>query len=55
MPENSAAPEKSAARSDWEQRIGKPSDTRLTGTAAVAAPAGLRAEDGTGLVRLDWE
>ncbi|MFF4766640.1 glycoside hydrolase [Streptomyces sp. NPDC001255] len=49
-----AVPEKSAARSDWEQRIGKPSDTRLTGTAAVAAPAGLSAEDGTGLVRLDW-
>ncbi|MCT2583821.1 GH39 family glycosyl hydrolase [Actinophytocola gossypii] len=42
------------ARADWEQRIGQPSDQRLTGTGALPAPTSLIAEAGTGLVRLDW-
>jgi xylan 1,4-beta-xylosidase len=55
--------EKNAARLDWEQRIGLPSDLplasppgapRLTGTADLPAPDGLRSEDGTGHVLLDW-
>ncbi|MFG2194155.1 glycoside hydrolase [Streptomyces sp. NPDC048639] len=44
-----------AARLDWEQRIGIPSDQPLVGTADLPAPAGLRSEDGTGHVLLDWE
>ena len=51
-----------SAREDWEQRIGQRSDApgqtgdeRLTGMAELAPPAGLVAEAGTGLVRLDWE
>ncbi|MEU6083585.1 glycoside hydrolase [Streptomyces sp. NPDC047108] len=44
-----------AARLDWEQRIGLPSDRPLVGTADLPAPAGLRSEDGTGHVLLDWE
>ncbi|OEV07524.1 glycoside hydrolase [Streptomyces nanshensis] len=53
--------EKNAARLDWEQRIGLPSDlpedgaAALTGTAELPAPAGLRSEDGTGHVLLDWQ
>ncbi|WP_314175326.1 GH39 family glycosyl hydrolase [Streptomyces winkii] len=56
--------EKNAARLDWEQRIGLPSDLplaepggapKLTGTARLPAPLGLCSEDGTGHVLLDWE
>ena len=47
--------DKSAARVDWEQRIGMPSDTRLTGTGELPAPTGLTAEDGTGHVLLNWD
>ncbi|MGW2053191.1 GH39 family glycosyl hydrolase [Streptomyces sp. NPDC001840] len=46
--------EKSAARADWESRIGKPSDERLTGIGELPAPLGLSAEDGTGHVLLTW-
>lgn len=46
--------EKNAARLDWEQRIGLPSESPLTGTADLPAPSGLRSEDGTGHVLLDW-
>ncbi|MCH6160354.1 GH39 family glycosyl hydrolase [Streptomyces marispadix] len=46
--------EKNAARLDWEQRIGLPSEEPLTGTAGLPAPTGLRSEDGTGHVLLDW-
>ncbi len=42
------------ARDDWEQRIGLPSDERLTGIGELPPPEGLVAESGTGLVRLDW-
>jgi xylan 1,4-beta-xylosidase len=44
----------SSAREDWEQRIGLPSDERLTGIGELPPPDGLVAEAGTGLVRLDW-
>jgi len=47
--------EKNAARLDWEQRIGLPSDQPLAGTAGLPAPTGLRSEDGTGHVLLDWQ
>ena len=47
--------EKNAARLDWEQRIGLPSDQPLTGTSDLPAPNGLRSEDGTGHVLLDWQ
>ncbi|MGW6459476.1 GH39 family glycosyl hydrolase [Streptomyces sp. NPDC055078] len=47
--------EKSAAYVDWESRIGKPSDDRLTGAGELPAPGGLFAEDGTGHVLLSWE
>ena len=47
--------EKNAARLDWEQRIGLPSDQPLTGTSDLPAPTGLRSEDGTGHVLLDWQ
>ncbi|MFF3749755.1 glycoside hydrolase [Streptomyces sp. NPDC002018] len=47
--------EKSAAHADWESRIGKPSDERLTGIGELPAPVGLSAEDGTGHVLLTWE
>ncbi|MDT0377952.1 glycoside hydrolase [Streptomyces sp. DSM 42041] len=43
------------ARLDWEQRIGLPSDRPLTGTADLPAPTGLRSQDGTGHVLLDWQ
>ncbi|MEV0037451.1 glycoside hydrolase [Streptomyces sp. NPDC050804] len=46
--------EKSAAHTDWESRIGKPSDERLTGIGELPAPLGLSAEDGTGHVLLTW-
>ncbi|WP_405675901.1 glycoside hydrolase [Streptomyces sp. NBC_01511] len=46
--------EKSTARADWETRIGKPSDRRLTGIGELPAPGGLSAEDGTGHVLLNW-
>ncbi|SCK20879.1 xylan 1,4-beta-xylosidase [Streptomyces sp. WMMB 714] len=52
---NHTMTEKNAARLDWEQRIGLPSDQPLTGTADLPAPAGLRSEDGTGHVLLDWQ
>ncbi len=42
------------AREDWEQRIGLPSDTRLTGAGELPAPTRLSAEAGTGLVLLTW-
>lgn len=45
----------SGARLDWEARIGLPSDRRLTGTGTLPPPTGLTADDGTGLVRLDWQ
>ncbi|MFF0448922.1 glycoside hydrolase [Streptomyces sp. NPDC004609] len=45
---------KSAAHVDWESRIGKPSDTRLTGAGELPAPGRPTAESGTGLVLLDW-
>jgi xylan 1,4-beta-xylosidase len=44
----------SSAREDWEQRIGLPSDERLTGIGELPPPDALVAEAGTGLVRLDW-
>ncbi|MDQ0938755.1 glycoside hydrolase [Streptomyces sp. V1I1] len=47
--------DKSAARFDWEQRIGVLSDQRLTGIGALPAPRGLTADHGAGLVRLDWQ
>ncbi len=47
--------EKNAARLDWEQRIGLPSDQPLAGTSDLPAPNGLRSEDGTGHVLLDWQ
>ncbi|HEY7591580.1 MAG TPA: hypothetical protein VH969_00380 [Actinophytocola sp.] len=43
-----------SARADWEQRIGLPSDERLTGIGELPPPRELVAEPGTGLVRLDW-
>ncbi|RYJ24630.1 beta-xylosidase [Streptomyces sp. L-9-10] len=46
--------EKSAARADWESRIGKPSDGRLLGIGELPAPTGLSADDGTGHVLLTW-
>ncbi|MER5768787.1 glycoside hydrolase [Streptomyces sp. NPDC001985] len=46
--------EKSAAHVDWESRIGKPSDTRLTGAGELPAPTRVTARDGTGHVLLDW-
>ncbi|WP_069815781.1 GH39 family glycosyl hydrolase [Streptomyces sp. TP-A0874] len=46
--------EKSEARVDWEQRIGAPSDTRLTTTGELPPPRGLVAREGTGHVSLDW-
>ncbi len=42
------------AREDWEQRIGLPSDSGLTGTGELPAPEWLTAEAGTGLVLLNW-
>ncbi|MFI6284713.1 glycoside hydrolase [Streptomyces sp. NPDC051018] len=45
---------KSAAHVDWDSRIGKPSDTRLTGAGELPAPGRPTAESGTGLVQLDW-
>lgn len=42
------------AREDREQRIGLQSDTRLTGTGELPAPAWLSAEADTGLVLLHW-
>ncbi|MFH8617507.1 glycoside hydrolase [Streptomyces sp. NPDC017979] len=47
--------EKSAAHADWDSRIGKPSDARLTGAGELPPPGGLIATSGTGLVLLDWE
>ncbi|MFI2211423.1 glycoside hydrolase [Streptomyces sp. NPDC020141] len=46
--------EKSAAHVDWESRIGKPSDVRLTGVGELPAPGRVSAEDGTGHVLLNW-
>ncbi|MEU0991004.1 glycoside hydrolase [Streptomyces sp. NPDC005953] len=46
--------DKSAAHIDWESRIGKPSDTRLTGVGELPAPDRLTAQGGTGLVLLHW-
>jgi xylan 1,4-beta-xylosidase len=46
--------QQNAARLDWEQRIGLPSDQPLTGTADLPAPTGLRSHDGVGHVLLDW-
>jgi xylan 1,4-beta-xylosidase len=46
--------DKSAAHTDWDSRIGRPSDVRLAGTDELPAPRGLTARDGTGHVLLDW-
>ncbi|MET7641387.1 glycoside hydrolase [Streptomyces sp. NPDC005438] len=45
---------RSAAHADWEQRIGKPSSTPLTGTGSLPPPGELTARSGTGLVLLEW-
>jgi xylan 1,4-beta-xylosidase len=49
-------PEPAAARDDWEARIARRSDEAARETTPdLPPPAGLRAEPGTGQVRLSWE
>ena len=44
------------ARTDWEDRIGRRSDTAAAGAVPVLAPpAGLYAAPGVGQVSLHWE
>ncbi|MFE0424353.1 glycoside hydrolase [Streptomyces sp. NPDC058953] len=47
--------DKSTAHADWDSRIGKPSDNRITGVGELPPPGGRLAVGGTGHVLLDWE